>query len=254
MHRKTLLIPKLAFITAWAWEGYGIPPAVIGMNENWLSSDTKRQFEDKVLDVLVGAGVAAGGTLTREFRETIAVLATGGRQFTAWAGDVTTGETGGVLVSSNGREAARLLRMEKMVRIDPVPPDRAAESLVDALPDVRPATINPVAVPKSLYSPNGPGRSENFRFDMPDRYGPRDPTLRPRTLMAGKRSGMHQLYAGKGAARSAPLTVVDVVGEGRLLTFVSEIPGQEPKIHFMPGSRQNLAHTLYSPPPGRPTR
>jgi hypothetical protein len=72
--------------------------------------------------------------------------------------------------------------------------------------------------------------------------------------MAGKRSGMHQLYAGKGEARSAPLTVVDVVGEGRVLTFVSETFGQEPKIHFLPGTRQNLAHTLYSLPPARPAR
>jgi hypothetical protein len=207
-----------------------------------------------VLDVLVGAGVAAEGTLTREFRETIAVLATGGRQLTAWAGDVTTGETGGVLVSSNGREAARLLRMEGMVRIDPVPPDRAAESLLDALPDVRPAAINPVAVPKSLYSPNGPGRSENF----PVRHARsvRSPRSGPAaTYPQGREALWHAsaLRLQRGGAQRATHRRRRR-GRGRVLTFVSETPGQEPEIHFMPGTRQNLAHTVYSPPPVRPAR
>jgi hypothetical protein len=42
--------------------------------------------------------------------------------------------------------------MEKIVRIDLMPPKRAAESLADALPDVLPAVINPVAVAKSERS------------------------------------------------------------------------------------------------------
>jgi hypothetical protein len=43
--------------------------------------------------------------------------------------------------------------MEKIVRIDPMPPERAAESpLADPLPDVLPAVINRVAVAKSERS------------------------------------------------------------------------------------------------------
>lgn len=246
MHREPILVPKIAFLTAWEWEGHGRPPAVIGMKEFWLADEARRQLEDKVLAVLTDLGLASGGTLTKDFREALAVLAGGSQHFTAWLGDVGTGDTGGILVSTYEYEAARLLREDTMIRIDPIPPERAAESLVDALPDVAPARIEPVAVPKSGYSPHLQARSEEFSFDMPTSYEGRDPVQRMRELMAGKRSGSHQLYAATAGDRSTPLTVIDIVGEGRVLTFVSDAPGEEPKIHCLPGTRQNLVHTLYS--------
>jgi hypothetical protein len=42
------------------------------------------------------------------------------------------------------------------------------------------------------------------------------------------------------------LTVVDVAGEGRVLTFVSQAPREEPKINFISGTRENLVRTLNS--------
>lgn len=232
---KPVLLPKLAFLQAWEWENLGTPPAVIGVVENWMSSETKHHFEDKVLDILAEVGVAAGGTLTHEFRDTLAVLAGGRRKFTAWAGDVTTGETGGVLVSIDGHSAVRLLREDKVVRIDSLPAEYAAESLVDALPKVRAARLDPVAVAKSEYA-----AEQAYDFEMPTGY---DATDRARALMAAPRSGMHQLYASSGEGRrSSPITVVDVVREGRVLTYVSG----ESMINFLPGTRENLIDTLYA--------
>ncbi|MFD8497644.1 ESX secretion-associated protein EspG [Amycolatopsis sp. NPDC059657] len=231
---KPLLLPKLAFLQAWEWENLGTPPAVIGMVESWMSGDTKHRFEDKVLDVLAEVGVAAGGTLTHDFRDTLAVLASGRRKFTAWAGDVTTGETGGVLVAIDGHSAVRLLREDKVVRIDSLPAEYAAESLVDALPSARPAGLDPVAIPKSEYA-----AERGYDFEMPTGY---DAAERVRTLMAAPRSGMHQLYASSGERRSSPITVVDVAREGRVLTYVSG----ESMINFLPGTRENLVETLYA--------
>ncbi|WP_020670551.1 ESX secretion-associated protein EspG [Amycolatopsis nigrescens] len=245
MHQRTILVPKLAFLTAWEWEGHGRPPAVIGMNDLYLQPETKRQLEDKVLDVLTNLGLAAGGMLTREFRDTIAVLAKGGRRFTGWAGNIETGETGGILVSVHEQQAARLLRDDKVLRIDPIPPDRAAESLVDALPGFPPAAFNPVTIEKSSYSPQRK-RSETFDFNQPTGYGRPDPAEQIRNLMSAKRSGSHQFYAATGDRRSAPLTVLDLTGRGRVLTFQTERPGAPATIHCLPGSRQNLLEKLHS--------
>jgi hypothetical protein len=247
MHRKPLLVPKLAFITAWEWEGHGPPPAVIGLNETWMSPETKREFEDKVLATLTKLGLATGGMLTRDFRDVLAALANGNRQYTGWAGDISSDEAGGILVSIHGDRAVRVLRDDELVRIDQVPAEYAAESLVDVLPILPPAAIDPIAIPKSQYSPDGAQRAERFDFVMPDRYAPRDPTARARTLMAAQRSGIHQLYAGNGhGRRSSPITVVDVIGEGRVLTYVSAPPREEPRINFLPGTKHNIVGALYN--------
>ncbi|MFE0028778.1 ESX secretion-associated protein EspG [Amycolatopsis sp. NPDC059021] len=244
MHRGTVLLPKSAFITAWRWEGYGDPPAVIGIDEQWLPEQTRAKYDNEVLSILTGLGVAEGGTLTREFRDTLAVLATGSLRFTAWCGDVQNDETGGILVSVKGNEAVRVLRTETLVRIDPVDAGRAAAAVVDALPDVGPARLETVAVPKAAYRPDQ-GISAAFDFNDPTSEEPDDPTARPRALMAGRRSGIHQLYVGNGAGRrSTPVTVVDVVGEGRVIALVSENLGDEPMLTFLAASRAALIDVL----------
>jgi EspG family len=103
----------------------------------------------------------------------------------------------------------------------------------------------PIAIPKSRNSPDGPRPGERFDFVRPNRYGPSDPTLRPRELMKAARSGVHQLYVTKVGRRSSPLTIVDVREDGRVLTFVSAAAREEPKINFRTGTRENLTDALY---------
>jgi hypothetical protein len=244
MQRPPILVPKQALIAAWQWEGHGTPPAVIGMNEYWMPEDSKKDFESKVFEVLTRIGLARDGALTREFRDILTVLTQGGLSYTGWANDAASGQEGGILVALHENQAVRALRMEKIIRLDVMSHDRALESLVDALPDMRPAGINPITVPKSSFTVEKPRMSENYRFDMPTRYEAPDPLDRLRTLIKAKRAGAHQFYVHKGTSRSSPVSIVDIVGEGRLLTFFSEMPGQETQLNFLPGTRQNLMQTM----------
>lgn len=237
--QRTVLLPGLAFRQAWEWEIRAKPPTALGQNDHWMSGEAKRQLEDATLDVLAAAGLAAGGTLVPEFRDTLATLARGYR-FSAYVGDIHNDRTGTAVVATSGPVAVRAICANDLVRIDPVPAEAAVEHLIEVLPALSPARLDPVAVPKSRYRPDGPLRSEHYEFSMPTRQPQRDPAERPRKLMAAPRLGLHQLYAGN----SAPVTVVDVAGEGRVLTFVSQAPREEAKVNFLPGTREHLVGTL----------
>ena len=236
-----IFLPKAALLTAWEWERHGPPPAVLGVDNLWLGAETRKRLEEKVLDVLTSLRLAAGGTLTREFRDVLRVLARGAHQFTAWLGDVEADESGAVLVSADGPDALRLIRKGDTVRIDVVEPSRIAESLVDVLPPVPPARISAVAIPEARFS----GRPEDsYELTDPTDDNSRDPLPWARRLMAAKRTGVHQCYAVNRGARSAPITAVDVAGTGRVLTYV--YPGRERMVSFQPGTRGALTDVLYA--------
>ena len=236
--QRTVLLPAVAFRQAWDWEIRADPPTALGRNDHWLSSEAKRQLEDKTLDVLAAVGLAAGGTLVREFRDTLATLANGHR-FSAYVGDVHNDRTGTAVVAASGPVAVRAICANDLVRIDPVRPEAVVEALIEVLPAMSPARLDPLAIPKSRYRPDGPVRSEHYEFSMSGQPQ-RDPAERPRALMAAPRLGLHQLYAGK----DDPVTVIDVAGEGRVITFVTTAPREEPKVHFLPGTRDHLVGAL----------
>ncbi|VVJ23453.1 Uncharacterised protein [Amycolatopsis camponoti] len=234
-----IFLPKAALLTAWEWERHGPPPAVLGADNLWLGDETRKRLDEKVLDVLASLRLASGGTLTREFRDVLRVLAKGAHQFTAWLGDIAADESGTVLVASDGPDALRLVRKGDTVRIDVVEPSRIAESLVDVLPPVPPARISPVSIPETRFS-----GEESYDLDDPtaDRGG--DPLVWARRLMAAERTGVHQCYAVNRGSRSAPITAVDVGGVGRVLTYV--YPGRERMVSFQPGTRGALTDVLYA--------
>ncbi|MEU8630982.1 ESX secretion-associated protein EspG [Amycolatopsis sp. NPDC048633] len=234
-----IFLPKAALLTAWEWERHGPPPAVLGVDNLWLGTETRKRLDEKVLDVLMSLRLAAGGTLTREFRDVLRVLARGAHQFTAWLGDVEAEESGAVLVSADGPKALRLIRKDDTIRIDDVEPSRIAESLVDVLPPVPPARISPVSIPEARFS----GREESYELSDPTADN-RDPLTWARRLMAAERTGVHQCYAVNRGARSAPITAVDIAGAGRVLTYV--YPGRERMVSFQPGSRGALTDVLYA--------
>jgi len=235
-----IFLPKAALLTAWEWERHGPPPAVLGADHLWLGDETRKRLEEKVLDVLASLRLAAGGTLTREFRDVLGILAKGAHQFTAWLGDIEADESGAVLVSADGPKALRLIRKADTIRIDDVEPSRIAESLVDVLPPVPPARISPVSIPEARFS----GREESYDLDDPTADRGRDPLPWARRLMAARRTGLHQCYAVNRGSRSAPITAVDVAGTGRVLTYV--YPGREQMVSFQPGTRSALTDVLYA--------
>jgi ESX secretion-associated protein EspG len=237
-----IFLPKAALLTAWEWERHGPPPAVLGADNLWLGDETRKRLEEKVLDVLASLRLATGGTLTREFRDVLRILAKGAHQFTAWLGDIEADESGAVLVSADGPKALRLIRKDDTIRIDDVEPSRIAESLVDVLPPVPPARISPVSIPEARFS----GRSVEGSYDLDDPTADRgrDPLPWARRLMAARRTGLHQCYAVNRGSRSAPITAVDVAGTGRVLTYV--YPGRERMVSFQPGTRSALTEVLYA--------
>lgn len=241
--QRTMLLPALAFLQAWEWEIRSDPPTALGRNNHWCSGETKRQLEDQTLDVLAAAGLAAGGTLAPELRETLATLARGYR-LSAYVGDIHNDRTGTAVVAVSGRDAVRAVCADDLIRIDSMPAEAAAEQLIEVLPAMPPARLDPIAIPKSGYRPDGPVMNERYEFSMPTRQPRRDPGERPRKLMAAPRLGVHQLYVGEGA----PVTIVDVAGEGRVVTFLSQAPREEPKVNFVPGTREYLIGLLT---PGR---
>ncbi|HET6705379.1 ESX secretion-associated protein EspG [Amycolatopsis sp.] len=237
-----IFLPRVALLTAWEWERHGPPPAVLGADNLWLGDETRKRLDEEVLDVLTSLRLAAGGTLTREFRDVLHLLATGVHRFTAWLGDIEADESGSVLVSADGAGALRLIRKDDTVRIDVVEPTLLAESLVDVLPPVPPARIEPVAIPEARFS----DRAEEQSYDLEDPTADRgrDPLHWARQLMAARRTGLHQCYAVNQGVRSAPITAVDVAGTGRVLTYV--YPGREPMVSFQPGTRAALTEVLYA--------
>jgi hypothetical protein len=235
-----IFLPKAALLTAWEWERHGPPPTVLGADNLWLGDETRKRLEEKVLDVLASLRLATGGTLTREFRDVLRILAKGAHQFTAWLGDIEADESGAVLVSADGPKALRLIRKDDTIRIDDVEPSRIAESLVDVLPPVPPARISPVSIPEARFS----GREESYDLDDPTADRGRDPLPWARRLMAARRTGLHQCYAVNRGSRSAPITAVDVAGTGRVLTYV--YPGRERMVSFQPGTRGALTEVLYA--------
>lgn len=237
-----IFLPKAALLIAWEWERHGPPPAVLGADNLWLGDETRKRLEENVLDVLASLRLAAGGTLTREFRDVLRVLAKGAHQFTAWLGDIEANESGAVLVAATGPDALRLIRKDDTVRIDVVEPSRLAESLVDVLPPVPPARISAVSIPEARFS--GRAVEESYDLDDPTADRGRDPLPWARRLMAARRTGLHQCYAVNRGIRSAPITAVDVAGTGRVLTYV--YPGRERMVSFQPGTRAALTDALYA--------
>jgi EspG family len=237
-----IFLPKAALLTAWEWERHGTPPAVLGADNLWLGDETRKRLNDSVLDVLASLRLAAGGTLTRDFRDVLRVLAKGARQFTAWLGDIEADESGAALVSAAGPDALRLIRKDDTVRIDAVEPSRLAESLVDVLPPVPPARISAVSIPEARFS--GRAVEDSYDLDDPTIDRGRDPLPWARRLMAARRTGLHQCYAVNRGMRSAPITAVDVAGTGRVLTYV--YPGRERMVSFQPGTRGALTDVLYA--------
>ncbi|WP_158882166.1 ESX secretion-associated protein EspG [Amycolatopsis anabasis] len=234
---KPVVLPTLALLAAWRWEGHGPPHPALTVDEAWVDEDSRRELDDRIMAALTRVGLALRGGLTGQFRDVLAVLAHADHECYGWIGRLDAGDTGAVLAAGAGRDAIRLIRDDRRVRLDRLPAPTLERSLVDALPRVPPARIEPITVPKSAYSPGG--------------SSPPGPGDRLAELMRARRTGQHPLHAAKrtrggGRVRGPQLTVVDVAGQGRVLTSLVESPGAEPRITCVPGTPEALVGALNS--------
>lgn len=241
-------LPRIAVHTLWGWEGLGEPHPVLDAGGMWMSEEHKARLEEGILAELAKQGLASDGHIAPELRETLRLLASAAQEIYGWVADITGGDTGAIMVAALGRDAVRLLRDERAVVLDPIPADQLAERFVEALPDVGPAAIKPISIPKSSYSPSrAPVEEDDFEFQLHTEYAPPDPADQLVELMRLKRTAEHKIYVAKRSGgsrvRSDQLTAIDLADHGRILTYLAKHDG-EPHIECVPMSSGDLVAKL----------
>ncbi|QFU85861.1 ESX secretion-associated protein EspG [Amycolatopsis sp. YIM 10] len=224
---QPIVLPLAAFRQAWKWQRLGPLHPVIGIEERWADTDTQRDLENRVLDGLNRAGLARNGVLSRHFKDVLKVLAEADREFYGWVGLVDSGNSAGVLVATDEfGSAVRVFRDDTHIRLDNAEFGAPERCLVDSLPRVPPARVPELRVPKS-------------------------DTAAVTELTSSRRTGVHKLHAarpdrGGSRRRSAPLTVLDLAGRGRVMTFVTEDKGAEPQVNCASGTPEAMVRHLHA--------
>ncbi|UOZ03539.1 ESX secretion-associated protein EspG [Amycolatopsis sp. WQ 127309] len=196
---EPVVLPRLAFLTAWRMLDLGDAPAVLGTDRHhWIREDAVRELEDRTMAALTRLGLARNHRLNDLWRGSLRILAHADHEFYSWS-EHRDGGCGAVLIAARGEEAVRLVADDAAVLIEPVRPTWLATSLLDALPDADGASV-------------------------PDQQLP-DHAL-PAWLEQAPRDAVHQLYTARrtrdGRIRSRPLTALDLTDGGRVLTYPAE--------------------------------
>jgi hypothetical protein len=236
-----VVLPKLAFLTAWGMLDLGELHPVFGTGNNyWMSDEFGRDVHTGTMQLLADHGLARGDRLNPLWKNTLHVIAKASREFYAWSHHADGDSRGALLVASYDGNAIRVAADAHIVTVDPVPDKWHATSLLDALPDVPGADIRAVAVDEEFYN---------------DPYAaPASPLAEPvdttdldhlKAVMAAPRDAVHQLYtAVRDAAgerlRSSPITAIDLTDRGRILTYRTG----EGNIVLQPGDARTLVATL----------
>lgn len=247
---EAVALPRLALIKLWEWEGFGQPHPVVGGDDYWMSPEAAGRLEGAVYAELEERELASGGHLAPEFRDTLRVLAYGSERYFGWISDLEAGTTGGALVAALGDDAVRLVRDGDYIGLERIYPDQLAEYLVDSLPYLEPAAIDPITAPRSAM-PRPGGADDDYEVEVTASSRGPSPAARLKKLLRARRSGVHQLYAGRlpgtgAAVNSRPLTAIDLAGEGRILTYVDFPPDEEPQVSCVPGDWDTLVGALLS--------
>ena len=189
--------------------------------------------------------------LTRAFQHTLTVLAQSSHEFYSWTHLPRSGDAGAILVAALGSNAVRLVTDHAVVLIDPIDPDRLPEHLVETLPTVPGATVQPITVSRSEYD-SAANLDNATDLDNADPLAePADgPVRRLANLVHADRDAAHQIYVatrhGDGPRRrSVPICALDITNQGRVLTFIGyDSDGKANQIHLTSGTPTNLVATL----------
>jgi hypothetical protein len=197
---EPVVLPRLAFLTAWRMLDLEEAPAALGTDRHhWVREDAVRELEDRTMATLTRLGLARNHRLNELWRTSLRTLAHADREFSSWSTH-REGGAGAVLVAARGEDAVRLVADDVAVLVEPVRPTWLATSLLDGLPDVGGADV--------------PDRE--LRPESPD---DEDALAR---LAREPRDAVHQLGTARrgrgGRVRSVPITALDLAGRGRVLT------------------------------------
>ncbi|MBB4683953.1 ESX secretion-associated protein EspG [Amycolatopsis jiangsuensis] len=244
---KPVTVPRVAL--AWAWEGERIGPAhpVLGIVEWWLENDAVASFSELMRQSLAEPGFydLRRQRLTGDFRDVLLGISTADAECYRISSRRDERKSGSLAVLA-GRSALLITVDDDEATLVQIPAGRLCRATVDTLPDVRPAKISEIRVPRSEYGTGS--ASESFDLDLTSDYTAPDAAEQVRALMAAPRRAVHQFYVASRTngvrSSSYPLTAVDTVDHGRLLTFLQNGPNGNDIISCGPGSADYITATL----------
>lgn len=224
---RPIILPKLAFLTAWTMFDAGeLPPAFGTGVHHWTSADGRRELEARAMTVLTELGLARNHRLNGLWRSTVLVLAGAGREYYAFS-NFADGRSCSVLIASRAEDAIRTIVDDHVVALEPIDNKWFATALLDTLPDVPAAAIRPAIVPDAA---EGAGAPDLDRLNE---------------VMHRPRDAVHQIYVARRDVdgerrRSVPVTAVDIRGSGRVLVYTDSEGG----IVMKPASARQFVLTL----------
>ncbi|WP_134733792.1 ESX secretion-associated protein EspG [Amycolatopsis nivea] len=227
---RPLRMPRSVFLALWHEENLGKAPVVVEDTPMYLTEEGAAERAKRTRGLLEDLGETADA-----LRGTLKLLATARHEVYGWTDFGTHQEdNGAILVAATKPDAVRLITDAEFVQLDPVSPDELAACLVMAMPECPPASVRAMRVSREYY--------ENGGADPLAEEGGEADELR--YLMRAPRDAVHQLHAavrdGRGERRySSPLSVLDLSGRGRVLSFQTT-NGGEAQISVYPGNRASL--------------
>ncbi|MFG1646688.1 ESX secretion-associated protein EspG [Amycolatopsis sp. NPDC049252] len=210
---RPIILPKLAFLTAWSMLAVGDLPPAFGTNlHHWTSADGRRELEVRAMAALTDLGLARNNRLNGLWRSTATVLAGAGREYYSFS-TFPDGRACSVLVAARGGDALRVVVDDNVVSLEPIEDKWFATALLDTLPEVAAAVIPRAVVSQAAYE----GRPAAGETDARDLERLQDAMRRPR-------QAVHQIYVARRRddgerIRSMPITAIDIEEAGRLLVY-----------------------------------
>ncbi|RJQ85447.1 ESX secretion-associated protein EspG [Amycolatopsis panacis] len=244
---EPVTVPRVALARAWEWEQIGAAHPVLGVVEWWMEDGAARTFDDLVRQVLAEPGFydLRRQRLTGDFRDVLWGISTADAECYRLSG-ARDGHTSAALAVLTGRAGLLITVDDDRATLVRIPARRLCRAVVDTLPNARPAAIGEIKVPRAEYGA-GPV-SESYDLDTTSDYTAPDGAEQVRALMAAPRSAMHQFYVASRARRkrssSYPLTAVDTVDHGRVLTMLQNGSDGHDIISCGPGSRDYITSAL----------
>ncbi|GAA3561775.1 hypothetical protein GCM10022222_51950 [Amycolatopsis ultiminotia] len=197
----------------------------------YLSEEAAGERARRTQELLARLGASAPA-----LRATLEMLASARHEVYGWTDFGThQDDNGAILIATSGRDAVRLITDGETVQLDPVSPRELAECLVLALPECPPARIQP------LHYFEGDGVDP-----LAEEAAAADEL---RFLTRAPRDAVHALHAAIRArdgdrTHSTPLSVIDLTGRGRILSFLNTNPDGSTRISVYPGTRAHLVDAL----------
>ncbi|WP_410628043.1 ESX secretion-associated protein EspG [Amycolatopsis sp. cmx-8-4] len=231
---RPIILPKLAFLTAWSMLAVGELPPAFGTNlHHWTSADGQRELGVRAMTALTDLGLARNNRLNGLWRSTAMVLARADREYYAF-NNFSDGRACSVLIAARDGDALRAVIDDNVVSLEPIEDKWFATALLDTLPEVPAAVIPPAVVPQAVYE----GRQASGETDGRDLERLQDAMQRPR-------QAVHQIYIARRRAdgertRSMPITAIDIEEAGRLLVYTDA----DDNIVMIPATAREFVSTL----------